>query len=102
MPCFASQSGTRILERLVLKPCTGNPGGLAIRKQLRLVRRNQMRHRLALPHVAVHPEPTIHCVNHPITPVLELAVRLRIRSAAYWHAGTPSCVAGVGSGDTGP
>jgi hypothetical protein len=77
-----------------------------------------MRHRAALPHVAVHPQAAIHCVDHPRSPRLELAIgdlalcfgtTRRVRrphdsvtaAQAHRQAGTPSFTVG-GGGDMAP
>jgi hypothetical protein len=64
MPCIPTRAGAWILEGLELEPFGGNSHLLSIGKQARSIGRDQMRHGPSLPDVAVHPESTVHGVDH--------------------------------------
>jgi hypothetical protein len=74
VPSLTTLAGSWILERFVLESRSRNSDLFAIRQQERAVRRDQMRHRPALPDMTVHPQPAIHGVDHPCSARLELAV----------------------------
>ena len=90
MPGIAALACTRVLEGLELEPGRGNTNVAAVREQQLLIRRHEVGHRAAFPHVPVHPQAAIHGVDHPIPAEEELAV-FRGLGTTYWHAGTPSC-----------
>ena len=98
VPRFPSQADSGVFQGLVLKPRLRNADRVAICEQLLLVGGDQVCHRSPSPDVVVHPETAFHREDHPFPAVLELP----IGGFAYWHAGTPSCVAGTGGGETGP
>lgn len=98
MPRIAANASPGILERFVLQALGGDADGLAVLKQERLVRGDEMRHASALPEMAVKPESAIHCVNHPVAPLFKLP---KMQHAArgtildHWQPTTPGESAGA-------
>lgn len=72
MPSLAAFTAARILEGMVLQAFRGNADPASPREQPLAVRRHQVRHGSTEPHVAMQPEPSVHRVNHAITPPREL------------------------------
>ena len=77
MPRIASKTGSWVLQRLELKPVWGKPDLATIGEQSNTVRRDEMRHRVAFPDMAVQPQPAIHRENHPVSATFEFAVYRR-------------------------
>jgi hypothetical protein len=90
MPRIATFASTRVFEGLVLQSLVGHSDVLTEYQELCLVGRYEVRHRPAFPHMPVQPEPSVHGVDHPITPPFELPVGWYFWCLPYWHAGTPS------------
>ncbi len=53
VPGIPPEAGSRILQRLELKPLSRNTDGAPVGEKLFTVRRNQMGHRVALPSMTV-------------------------------------------------
>jgi hypothetical protein len=73
VPRIASDTGSRISERLVLQSLGGNSDVASVGKEALAVRRNEVRERSAFPHVAMEPEAAVHGVDHSIAPEAEFA-----------------------------
>jgi hypothetical protein len=84
VPRITPQSGSWILERLELQSFSGETNLPAIGKQPLAICRYEMRHRVPFPAMAMEPESTVHCEDHPIEAPAELAVR---RRGVSCHAG---------------
>src|SRR6185503_20753513 len=100
MPRIAANTGARVLERLVLQALCGNADGLAVLQQERLVRGDEVRHAPALPHMAMKPEPAIHCVDHPVTSLVELSELQRAARGTIVNHSQPT-TPGESAGATG-
>lgn len=84
MPRIPAQARSRIFQRFELQSVRGEPHFPAVREQALAVSRDEMRHRVPFPSMAVQPQSTIHGVDHPVESASELAVRRRRFSG---HAG---------------
>ena len=74
MPGIATFAGPWVLEGLELESRLRQAHRTTIREQVLPIGRHQMGHRFALPAMAVQPEPTIHGVDHSVTPAIEFLV----------------------------
>jgi hypothetical protein len=74
MPRRPTQASPRIFERLVLEARLRDADHGAIPQERRPIRRHQMRHLTAFPHMTVQPEAAVHRVNHPFPSGAELPV----------------------------
>ena len=83
MPCLTPKTRPWVLEWLVLQAGCRDANDLPIGEQLFFVCGDEMCHGPAFPHMAMHPQATIHGVNHPLTPTLELSIWLRLRGTTY-------------------
>jgi hypothetical protein len=77
VPGVSAFAGPRILERFELQTRFGEPYLSTIGEQPLAIRRDEMRHEAVFPAVAVQPQPTVHCVDHSVTAMIELSVRQR-------------------------
>lgn len=73
MPRITAATGARIFERLELEPRLGKTDATTIREQALAIRRDEMGHLRAAPHMAMQPEPAGHRVAHAFAPDRELA-----------------------------
>jgi hypothetical protein len=83
MPSVTTKACARILERLELQTFSRDANRRSKGKEARLVGGDEMRHRAALPQMAVKPQTAIHCANHPIAPTFELPIRRIVKRIAY-------------------
>jgi len=77
MPCVSSNARARILEGFELKPLGGQADIPTIGEQPFPIGGYQMGHWVTLPAMTVQPETAIHCEDHPVASLQELAVRGR-------------------------
>jgi len=73
MPGVASDAGSRVLEGFELESLRGNSDATPVGEQPFSVRRNEVRERPPLPHMAMQPEAAIHRVDHTFATRPELA-----------------------------
>lgn len=84
MPRIPTQTRSRIFQRLELQSVRGESHAPPVCQQPLAIRRDQVRHWMSLPAMAVQPQPTVHGEDHPVESATELAVhRCRFSS----HAG---------------
>lgn len=116
MPRIAALTAARVLERMILQPFGGNADARTPGQEPLTIHGDQVRHRAPKPHVAVQPEPAVHCVQHSLATRAELLPfqeqcggifrwwRRNARRVAppHWQPTTPSAVAGGGGEDTKP
>ena len=73
MPCVSPKSRSRVFQWLELEPLGREPDLPSVGKQTFAVCRNEVCHRVTLPSMAVEPEATIHCEDHPVEAAAKLA-----------------------------
>jgi hypothetical protein len=88
MPCLPPDPRARVFEGLELEAIGGEADAAAVVEEAGPIGRDEMRHGVSLPHVAMQPETAVHRVDHPIATLLELAVR---------HFVTPDRITGFGA-----
>lgn len=74
MPGVTTQPGARILEWFELESLRREANRATIGQEAFAIGRNQMRHRVTFPPMAVQPEATVHREDHPISAANELTV----------------------------
>jgi hypothetical protein len=74
VPRAPSLAGPRVLQRLELKSLWRQANFSTVSEELLAVGRNEMRHLMSLPSMAVKPESTVHGVDHPISPPTEFSI----------------------------
>jgi hypothetical protein len=78
VPGVAPFQCARILQALELQTLFGQAKSSTVGQETIAIRRDHVRHRSALPYVAVEPESTIHCVDHTLAAAGELAREQRL------------------------
>ena len=73
MPCVSAKSGSRVFQWLELEPFGRKPDLTPVGKEPFAVCRNEVCHRVTLPSMAVQPESTVHCEDHPVEAAAKLA-----------------------------
>ena len=73
MPCVSAKSCSRVFQWLELESFGGESDVTPIGQEAFAVCRDEVRHRVTLPSMAVQPESTVHCEDHPIETAAKLA-----------------------------
>ena len=73
MPCVSPQPRSWVFQWLELESFGGESDLTPIGQEALAVCRNEMRHRVTFPSMAVEPESTIHCEDHPVEAAAKLA-----------------------------
>src|SRR6185503_12042934 len=66
VPRIAAFAGAWILEGVKLKPALRHADRASVLEERFTIRRNEMRHAPAVPHVTVQPETSVHGIDHPV------------------------------------
>lgn len=85
VPGITPEATARIFQWVVLESACVEPEFASHAKQLLAIRRDKMGHALALPHMMVQPQPTIHCVDHTFDAAFELSDFEVLRSVGFWQ-----------------
>ena len=73
MPRVSAKSCSRVFQWLELESSGGESDVTPIGQEAFAVCRDEVRHRVTLPSMAVQPESTVHCEDHPIETAAKLA-----------------------------
>lgn len=77
MPRISPHTSSWVFQRLELQSTSRKADTAAVCQQALLICRDQMGHRVALPSMAVKPQPAIHCEDHPVSAANKLPIDRR-------------------------
>jgi len=73
VPCVSAQPCSWVFQWLELEPFGGEPDLTSVGEEAFAIRRDEVRHRVTFPLMAVQPESTVHCEDHPVETAFKLA-----------------------------